>query len=144
VAPNERSVRIEVGYGLEGELTDAVSRSIIDSTILPAFRQGNYNAGIRAGTVATLRALGWTQAPANEPTVRAVRQDRDRNWDAYLPFIFFIIFILIRIFTGFGGGRRGPGIWGGSSRGRSFGGGFGGGFSGGGGSFGGGGASGKW
>ena len=136
VAPSEREVRIEVGYGLEGELTDAVSRAIIDSVILPAFRQGNYNAGVRAGTVAILRALGWTSAPANEPTVRTVRQDRDRNWESFLPFIFFIAFVLFRLFSGFGGGRRGPGIlWGGSSRGRSFGGG---------GFRGGGGASGRW
>src|SRR5918992_2424486 len=48
VAPQEREVRIEVGYGLEGELTDARSRTIIETSILPHFRQGDFAAGIRA------------------------------------------------------------------------------------------------
>ncbi|AGF74574.1 putative membrane protein [Bartonella australis AUST/NH1] len=46
VAPNERRVRIEVGYGLEGELTDAISTVIINNFILPNFREGNYRKGI--------------------------------------------------------------------------------------------------
>jgi uncharacterized protein len=49
VAPSERKVRIEVGRGLEPHLTDAMSRLIIDSRILPAFRRGDYSGGIRAG-----------------------------------------------------------------------------------------------
>src|SRR5262245_16001825 len=49
VAPEEREVRIEVGYGLEGELTDAQSRTIIESRILPRFREGDFAAGIRGG-----------------------------------------------------------------------------------------------
>src|SRR4051812_9284687 len=62
VAPNEHEVRIEVGYGLEGELTDARSRQIIEQTILPAFRSGDFNRGVLAGTAAILRVLG---APAS-------------------------------------------------------------------------------
>lgn len=60
VAPNEREVRVEVGYGLEGKLTDALSKNIIETQILPRFRQGEYEAGIIAGTKAVLAALGGT------------------------------------------------------------------------------------
>ena len=45
IAPVERKVRIEVGYGLEGALTDALSKYIIESRILPAFKSSDYNAG---------------------------------------------------------------------------------------------------
>jgi uncharacterized protein len=61
-APTEHKVRIEVGYGLEGELTNAISSTIINQDILPFFRQGNYEQGIAAGVVGMLRALGWTGA----------------------------------------------------------------------------------
>jgi uncharacterized protein len=57
VVPNERKLRIEVGYGLEGALTDAESHSIIERAIKPAFRQGNYEHGIRAGVGAVLAAI---------------------------------------------------------------------------------------
>lgn len=57
VAPAEKKVRIEVGYGLEGELTDAVSKQIIEQIILPAFRGGDFNRGVVAGTAAILRTL---------------------------------------------------------------------------------------
>jgi uncharacterized protein len=150
VAPSERNVRIEVGYGLEGELTDAVSKTIIESVILPAFRQGNFNGGVQAGTIAILRALGWTGTPANAPTVGASRA-RDSGGTSWVKLLVLFLFIAI-----WGSGfRRGWGVplgmglgmggrrW--SSGGSFGGGGFGGGgFSGGGGSFGGGGASGRW
>ena len=57
VVPNERKLRIEVGYGLEGALTDAESHSIIERVIKPAFRQGNFEQGIRAGVGAVLAAI---------------------------------------------------------------------------------------
>jgi len=57
VAPTERAVRIEVGYGLEGALTDAISRIIIQREILPAFREGNYDVGIDKGANAILSAI---------------------------------------------------------------------------------------
>lgn len=57
IAPNERKMRIEVGYGLEGALTDAESFSIIEREIKPPFRQGNYEQGIRAGVAAILAAI---------------------------------------------------------------------------------------
>ena len=49
VAPNERKVRIEVGRGLEPQLTDAMSKLIVENAILPAFRRGDFTAGIKAG-----------------------------------------------------------------------------------------------
>ena len=67
VAPNERKMRIEVGYGLEGTITDALSRDIIERVIKPPFRQGNYEQGIRAGTTAILAALAGEYRPAAPP-----------------------------------------------------------------------------
>jgi len=58
VAPNERKVRIEVGYGLEGVLTDALSSTIIQNIILPDFRNGQLDNGIAKGTEAILATLG--------------------------------------------------------------------------------------
>jgi uncharacterized protein len=64
IAPNEKKMRIEVGYGLEGVLTDAESRIIIERVIKPPFRQGDYEQGIRAGVNAIFAALGGEfQAP---------------------------------------------------------------------------------
>ena len=60
VAPNERKVRIEVGYGLEGTLTDALSSNIIQAVILPRFRQGQMEQGVIDGTRAILAAIAGT------------------------------------------------------------------------------------
>jgi uncharacterized protein len=149
IAPAEHKVRIEVGYGLEGTLTDAQSRVIIDEYMRPSFRKNDYDAGILAGTKAVLQTLGnKTLAPPPES------QDDDNSNGVPFGFIIFIILMLVlfhggRMFWpllfmgGFGGGRGGWG--GGGFGGGGFGGGSGGGgFSGGGGSFGGGGASGSW
>jgi uncharacterized protein len=144
VAPKERAVRIEVGYGLEGLLTDALSRSIIERDILPAFRQGQFARGIIDGTSAMLLALGGNVAV---PPARGVTPAPGAGADLS-PLIFIavvLLFIALRFYFFRGSGVRmmtGGGSWrassGGSLPGSS------GGFSGGGGSFGGGGASGKW
>ena len=55
VAPNEKKVRIEVGYGLEGVLTDAISSQIINSVMIPEFKNGNMSAGIKKGVVAIIK-----------------------------------------------------------------------------------------
>lgn len=143
IAPQERLVRIEVGYGLEGRLTDAVSWDIIQGRILPEFRQGDFDAGVAAGTRAMLAALGGEYQPSDAAR-RATGEDKRR-----LPALAFWIFVAFIILSSFG--RRGGGLGGalllgsmmggGGGRGGGFGGG---GFSGGGGSFGGGGASGGW
>ena len=148
VAPEERQVRIEVGYGLEGLLTDAISWDIIQGRILPEFRQGDFEAGVTEGVRGMMAALGGEY----QPTTTGSGEARDGRRLAALGFWIFVVIILISSF----GGRRGGGlgrailigsVLSGAGRGRGGfgGGGFGGGgFSGGGGSFGGGGASGGW
>jgi uncharacterized protein len=153
VAPSEHKARIEVGYGLEGDLTDAQSRIILERYMLPAFRKSDYDAGVTAGTRAVLETLGnHTLTPPPEEYRQQARHRDDDDDDPPIGFIIFVI-VLILLFHGgrffwpffflggFGGGRGGG--WGGGGGGWSSGGG-GGGFSGGGGSFGGGGASGSW
>ena len=159
VAPTEHEVRIEAGYGLEGELTDAQSRTIIETEITPRFRQGDFAAGIKAGVAAMIKTLGGTYNPA----LPAVQQARERErapapWPLILMLPFIAIFVLNFLSDRRGRGRRRrgyggpiiiPGGWSGrrdgfGSGGFGGGGGSGGGFSGGGGSFGGGGATGRW
>jgi uncharacterized protein len=151
VAPEEREVRIEVGYGLEGELTDAQSRTIIETSILPHFRQGDFAAGVKAGVAAMIKTLGGSYDPAL-PAVQVRESDRAPSpFPLAVALPIFLIIVLNRLFgrrrRGRSRGYRGPvivpGGWGGR-HGGSGGGGRGGGFSGGGGSFGGGGASGRW
>lgn len=154
VAPNEHRVRIEVGYGLEPILTDAFSSVVIQTQILPHFRQGDFNGGVVAGTDALIQQLSLETSEAEKRAAAAEQQLQHRNEDggggglvAFLM-ILFIFFAIGRVFGGWGllpflfmgGGPRGGG-WGGGGGGWSGGGGFGGG---GGGSFGGGGASGSW
>jgi uncharacterized protein len=72
VAPKERKVRIEVGYGLEGTLTDALSHNIIQTVILPEFKKGDMAQGIVTGTRAIVQALEGTfealpEKKSNEP-----------------------------------------------------------------------------
>jgi uncharacterized protein len=71
VAPNERKARIEVGYGLEGELTDAVAKLIIEQRILPNFRQGNMAGGVVAGTDEIIQALSGGSAELQRRAARA-------------------------------------------------------------------------
>jgi uncharacterized protein len=144
VAPNEREVRIEVGYGLEGELTDAITKLIIEGSILPRFKAGDIPGGIRRGAEDIVAVLGGDAAAFAKRAKERVSQE-DSFSSAISVFIFIVIMM---IWLGiFGRGRRGrsgfggPVIFGGGG---SSGSSSGGGFSGGGGSFGGGGASGKW
>ncbi len=155
VAPNERKVRIEVGYGMEGDLTDALAATIIDQTILPRFRQGDMQGGVVAGAEQILRALG-DDLPAGAVREQVpVRHHGNGHGSLGSILLSFLIFGLFMWFArGRGGGGGGGSMilplviassWGGrGGGGSSFGGGGGGGFSGGGGSFGGGGASGSW
>lgn len=160
VAPNDRKVRIEVGYGLEPIMTDALSSVIINTQIVPRFREGDFAGGIEAGADAIIEQL---QLPPEEAAQRAQRAS-ERARDGIDPAVIFwllvlFFFVIPTILAALGRkGRRyrrrgigpvvvwGPGWGGGSSGGGWGGGGFGGGggFSGGGGSFGGGGASGGW
>lgn len=153
VAPKERKVRIEVGYGLEGALPDAIAANIVHRVILPRFREGSYKSGIREGVSAILDAIKGEYEP--QTTVRK----RSRGHFGYFVLLpLFIIFFPSMLFRMFRRGRRGTGGLGtallvgglmasqmhrGGGAG-GFGGGGIGGFTGGGGSFGGGGASGGW
>jgi len=67
VAKNDRRLRIEVGYGLEGALTDATSRRIIDEDITPKFKSGDFAGGISAGVNRMIRVIDGEQLPAPEP-----------------------------------------------------------------------------
>jgi uncharacterized protein len=163
VAPNERKVRIEVGYGLEPILTDALSALIIHERILPAFRENGFERGITDGVAAIDEQL---RLDPEEAQARAAAAEAP---DAEVPvaIILFILFVVFMVFVSFvsalsRAGRRFKGkggddltpilIWAaaealkGTMGGRGGGGGWsgGGGFGGGGGGFGGGGASGGW
>lgn len=163
VAPNDRKVRIEVGYGLEGIMTDALSGIIIQNFILPQFRNEDMPAGITAGVDAITAQLLLPEEEARAFASQAASQQRERSNDGEGGLAIFWIVVMIVIFImSISNSRRGkryrggagPVViwgggsssgWGGSGGGFSSGGGFGGGgFSGGGGSFGGGGASGGW
>lgn len=172
VAPNQRKVRIEVGYGLEPVLTDALSSLIIQRAILPAFKAGDMEKGVVDGTEAIARQIGLppdqqkaaiAEAEAAGPQVTIA--DRSGDSGGGIP-LFVIVIVVVWVLSGllraFGARRRfgGSGLWwllpfilsgpgssgrrGGGWSGGGWSGGGGGGFSGGGGSGGGGGASGSW
>ena len=154
VAPDERKVRIEVGYGLEGELTDAVTKLIIENSILPRFKVNDYPGGIKRGVEDIIQVLGGDAQEFQDRAAQQLSPDRPQPipkgviWLAIAAALLAggllircavrggavcqtILQLLIVMLTS--GGRSSSGSSGG-----------GGGFSGGGGSFGGGGASGSW
>jgi uncharacterized protein len=161
VAPTEHKVRIEVGYGLEGTLTDALSSVIITSAITPRFKASDFSGGIERGVDGIIAVL-TTGASEWHRKAKVRSDDPMAAFNGIFPFlllvlaIFFIWYLIHNangppgkggrsIFVPYGGswGSGGGSGWGGG--GFSGGGGFdGGGFSGGGGSSGGGGASGSW
>jgi len=149
VAPNERKVRIEVGYGLEGVLTDALSSVIIHERILPRFRDDDYPGGIRSGVDAIVEQLTIDRGEAERRAAAAADRSHDDMPVGLLIFLLIIfLFVVPALLAALGGGRRrgrdGGWVWTGGGGGWSSGGSSFGGFSGGGGSFGGGGASGGW
>ena len=146
VAPAEHKVRIEVGYGLEPVLTDALTSVILQQAVLPKFRAGDVQGGVVDGTDAIIEQLGLDPAQAQARAQAAAQQQPTQA-----PGGFPVVFILIAVFVLFGLFARGglgflPFLFLGGGGGGGFrdGGGGGGGFSGGGGSFGGGGSSGSW
>lgn len=150
VAPNERKVRIEVGYGLEGTLTDAIGKLIIENSILPRFKAGDFPGGIKRGVEDIIQVLSgeaeeWQRRAAQSPS-SDVAQPEVPVWlgivivlggvgllifcatvgGALCQGILQILFLML-LAGGRGSSRRGGSSW-----------------SGGGGSFGGGGSSGSW
>ncbi len=169
VAPNEHRVRIEAGYGVEPVLTDGVSSLIVNETIVPKFKAGDFAGGIEAGTDAIIHQL--TLPPDEAQRIAQAADARPKAERSGIPFStiiwlgFIFLFFILPMLRGSRGGRRfgGGGLgnvilwsalnsatrsggsgWGGGGGGFGGGGFGGGGFSGGGGSFGGGGASGSW
>ena len=157
VVPSERKLRIEVGYGLEGNLPDGRAFQIINTEIVPRFRAGDIEGGILKGTMAVIAAVEGTYQP---PKTAAAPDGGE-----LLPALFVLVLAVVVIVAvyrngGFGGGGGSGGIsrygrrsssWGSGPvilmppmGGRGGGSSSGGSWSGGGGSFGGGGASGSW
>ena len=153
VAVKDKKLRIEVGYGLEENLTDSRSGQIIRNFIAPQFRSGNYGEGIYDG----IKAMA-AYASEDESLLKEIAVSDEDDEGGFPHILLFLIFAYLMISKFLPGGlfwifyllsRRGrassTGSFFGGSIGRSSGRGFsGGGFSGGGGSFGGGGASGGW
>jgi uncharacterized protein len=151
VAPTERKVRIEVGYGLEGTLTDAISKFIIETSILPRFKAGDFPGGIKRGVEDLIQVLSgnseeWQRRAAQSSSPDIAQPDANVPvWPAIVIVLAGVGLLIFCAATGgtlcqallqilflmllSGGGR--------SSHGRSS-------WSGGGGSFGGGGSSGSW
>ncbi len=134
IAKQERKIRIEVGYGLEGKLTDLLSGRIIDLEITPHFKAGDYDAGMIAGVSSMAEAVRGEYTGTGHTT----RKKKRSSWGSLALLLFLGPGMLL--FGGGRGRRRRGGLWIGGG---GFGGG-GGGFSGGGGGFGGGGSSGGW
>ncbi len=168
VARDERALRIEVGYGLEGALTDAESRRILDRIVVPRFREGRFGQGVADGVTAILSEVrGEAAVPAAPPGARP--SERGHGWQVATALFLVMVLVLVLVLwsahhVGPGrmwSSRSGLGVWdwerrvarpsrrarrrsssarrSGRSWGRSSGG-----FRGGGGSFGGGGASSSW
>ncbi|MBF0504946.1 MAG: TPM domain-containing protein [Candidatus Omnitrophica bacterium] len=144
IAYKDRHMRIEVGYGLEGAVTDALSNRIINSIIVPEFKAGQYSQGIEKGTAAivTLIAKEYNVTLTGVPQTDYQENQGSSFWTLLLILCIFLSFALSRggmflplfLGSGYSSGGRGYG-----------GGGFSGGFGGfGGGMSGGGGASGSW
>jgi uncharacterized protein len=154
VAPTDRSVRIEVGYGLEGTLTDAATRLIIENAILPAFKAGDLPGGIKAGAAQIIRLLGGDAGGAPRPAARGpapstIPSQSGTTMPVWLGIVLGVGGVGLLIFCAVTGGYACRAILqivflliasgrNGASRDRSAP------FSGGGGSFGGGGSSGRW
>ncbi len=152
VAPSEHQVRIEVGYGLEGVITDALSSLILQTKVLPKFRAGDVQGGVVDGTNAIVEQLSLDASTAEKRAAEAATAQPAQHGRGGLPAI-FVIFLVVAVLSSVLRGRGGGGLWFlpfmlmGGGRGGGWGdggGGGGGGFSGGGGSFGGGGSSGSW
>ena len=152
VFPESRQLRVEVGYGLEGAVPDAMANRIINEEIIPSFRAGDLGAGIVKGADALMAAARGEYEGTGQ--TRAEGKQGGDAPGAGLVFWILLIIVLIMVMQrshGRGGtvytprGRRDVFFPGGGFGGGGFGGGGGGGgFSGGGGGFGGGGASGRW
>ncbi len=156
MAKNDRKVRIETGYGIEGIITDLIAHRIIEKIMIPRFRADRYSTGLREGAEAIMSLIAKDAGVTITGRENAVYDRVRGGWDTtdkVLLLVFFLIFLsgllgpLLFPETYRKYGRRRGVFWYGAGYGgrSSYGGGFGGGFGGfGGGMSGGGGASGGW
>lgn len=96
VAKNDRHLRIEVGYGLEGSLTDITTKRIIDEDITPKFRSGDFAGGIAAGLDRMIRIVDGEQLPAPEPP-HWQSPGLSHYIDPLNPFVLIFVFVLAGI-----------------------------------------------
>jgi len=148
IAVEDKQIRIETGYGLEGVLTDALSSRINRNEIAPHFRQGDYDGGVQAGVIAIIQSIKGEYVNDDPPPERRKSQRRSP-----LTTLVILIIIIIIVSRRGRGGRGGGGYWSSGSGWVGPMGGFGGGSGsswgsgsdfGGGGGFGGGGSSDSW
>jgi uncharacterized protein len=150
LAVADRKDRIDVGYGLEGQLTDALTRRIRTELMEPRFKAGDYEGGLREAFAAIDTATGGHEHAEGKLPARAPRGKQPIPFGILVFLGLFVLVAILRNRGGRGGGGGGfwigggGGGWSGGSSGWSSGSGGGGGWSGGGGSFGGGGSSGSW
>jgi len=141
ISKHDRELRIEVGYGLEGLMTDALATSIVHHTIVPFFKRGDFDGGVIAGSNQILEVLSGKKVQL--PRVSSRKPEQNPLLMGLMIFIFLLVFWglpLLRIHYGYVGSYYPGGSLGGVDAFDSFSGGF----SGGGGGFGGGGGGGSW
>src|SRR5580658_5671287 len=116
VAPTEHKVRIEVGYGLEGTLTDALSSVIISSAIVPRFKTGDFSGGIDRGVDGIISVLSGDAAEWHRK-VNVRQDDAESDFNKLFPLLFFLLVLFVCWYLihnagggpGGGGTRRGVG-----------------------------------
>ncbi len=94
IAMKERKVRIEAGYGLEPKLTDAKARQIIETQILPHFRQGDFNGGVDAGITAMIQVVRGTYQASSRPDGNNSSRSARPSWDWIIILLFPLFWIL--------------------------------------------------
>ena len=107
IAKDDRELHIEVGYGLEGPLPDAIAKRIIEEEIVPRFKQGDFYGGIRAGTERIMRVIEGEALPS------PVKTSSRRSIDSLVPLLFFVLVfggVLRAILGRFLGGAAAGGI----------------------------------
>lgn len=101
VARDDRTVRIEVGYGLEGALPDAIAKRIVSEIIVPRFREGDFAGGIRAGVNQILKTIDGEPLPAPSPSARS-QPSSDDGYDgiAAVLMVGFLVGAFVRPIAG--------------------------------------------
>jgi len=110
VAKQDRKLRIEVGYGLEGVLNDATAKRIVSETIAPRFKLGDFYGGVDAGLDAMIQVVGGEALPPNKASTSGARPSPGNNFDALLPIGFILIFVVGGVLRAIFGRFLGAGI----------------------------------